>query len=164
MFVRQIYFCLHFKSNLCLDWKENVFYMCCTHIFTFCKKGFTHRYWSNPIFFVKGLKEIHKNVFLHLCVKESQILHWNFYLKRYFVKFFTHEKRTKICKFLLIHTSILIGMQRNYNLYYLNQFSSDLLVDFRIKSNQSVHPLSDVMGQENATLKKVNNIGNAARI
>ena len=54
-------------------------------------------------------------------------------------------------------------MQRNYNLYYLNQFSSDLL-DFRIKSNQSVHPLSDVMGQENATLKKVNNIGNAARI
>ena len=55
-------------------------------------------------------------------------------------------------------------MQRNYNLYYLNQFSSDLLVDFRIKSNQSVHPLSDVMGLENATLKKVNNIGNAARI
>ena len=55
-------------------------------------------------------------------------------------------------------------MQRNYNLYYLNHFSSDLLVDFRIKSNQSVHPLSDVMGQENATFKKVNNIGNAARI
>ena len=61
------------------------------------------------------------------------------------------KKGTKICKFLLIHTKVKIIIQRNYNLYGLNLFSRSDLLDFRIKSNQSVHPLSDVMGQENAT-------------
>ena len=107
--VRQMYICLHFKSNLCLARLKRECFLHVLHTYLlFCKKGFTRtRYWSNPIFFVKGLKEssvhtyifyiIHKNVF---SITSSMSKRITFYIEKIFCEVFhTWKKGQKYVNF-----------------------------------------------------------------